>query len=128
RLFSQVLGLLDQDGLIDLSVVMQDGTKIQAAAGKQSMHRRKTLEEHLAQAQEVVSELGKQCQSESEEQTETGVRRRARERGAGLEEAMKILRARQQAARRGEQVRVSESEPEARKMKHSDGGWNPSYN
>src|SRR5580704_9429848 len=32
RLFSRVLAVLDQDGLIDLSVVMQDGTKIQAVA------------------------------------------------------------------------------------------------
>ena len=130
RLFSQVLALLDQDGLIDLSVVMQDGTKIQAVAGKQSLHRRKTLEAHLAQAQAVVAELGRQCQSESEEQTETGVRRRARERVARLEQALEVLEQRQQAApqREREQVRVSESEPDARKMKHSDGGWSPSYN
>jgi transposase len=130
RLFSQVLAVLDQDGLIDLSVVMQDGTKIQAVAGKQSMHRRKTLEEHLAQARAVVGELGRQCQSESEPQTETGVRRRARERVARLEEALEVLGAREQAAEAGqrEKVRASESEPEVRKMKHSDGGWSPSYN
>lgn len=130
RLFSQVLAVLDQDGLIDLSVVMQDGTKIQAVASKQSLHRRKTLEEHLVQAQEVVAELGRQCQSQSEEQTETGVRRRARERVTRLEEALEVLGQRQQAAqkREREQVRVSESEPDARKMKHSDGGWSPSYN
>lgn len=130
RLFSQVLAVLEQDGLVDLSVVMQDGTKIQAVAGKQSMHRRKTLEEHLAQAQAVVAELGQQCQSESEPQTETGVQRRARERVARLEEALEVLRQREQAAeaRQREQVRASESEPEVRKMKHSDGGWSPSYN
>jgi len=130
RLFSRVLAVLDQDGLIDLSVVMQAGTKIQAVAGKQSMHRRKTLEEHLAQAREVVAELGSQCQSESEEQTETGVRRRARQRVAQLEQTLEVLGEREQAAEAGrrEQVRASESEPEVRKMKHSDGGWRPSYN
>lgn len=130
RLFSQVLAVLDQDGLIDLSVVMQDGTKIQAVAGKQSMHRRKTLEEHLGQARAVVAKLGEQCQSESEPQTESGVRRRARERVARLEEALQVLGEREQAAEasRRDQVRASESEPEVRKMKHSDGGWSPSYN
>ena len=130
RLFSQVLAVLDQDGLIDLSVVMQDGTKIQAVAGKQSMQRRKTLEEHLGQARAVVAKLGQQCQSESEPQTETGVRRRARERVARLEEALEVLGERERAAEasRRDQVRASESEPEVRKMKHSDGGWNPSYN
>ena len=130
RLFSQVLAVLDQDGLIDLSVVMQDGTKIQAVAGKQSMHRRKTLEEHMAQAQAVVAELGQQCQSESPEQTETGMQRRARQRVARLEQALEVLGQREQAADKRDraQVRASESEPEARKMKHPDGGWSPSYN
>lgn len=130
RLFSQVLAVLDQDGLIDLSVVMQDGTKISAVAGKQSLHRRKTLEEHLEQAQAVVAELGQQCQSESQEQTETGVQRRARERVARLEQALEVLGQREQAAAKRDraQVRASESEPETRKMKHADGGWSPSYN
>jgi hypothetical protein len=130
RLFSQVLAVLDQDGLIDLSVVMQDGTKIQAVAGKQSMHRRKTLEEHFTQAQAVVAELGQQCQSESAEQTETGMQRRARQRVGRLEQALEVLEQREQAAPKRDraQVRASESEPEARKMKHPDGGWSPSYN
>ena len=77
-----------------------------------------------------MAELGKQCQSESAEQTETGVRRRARQRVARLQEALEVLEQRQQAAPTGEreQVRVSESEPDARKMKHGDGGWSPSYN
>jgi transposase len=129
-LFSQVLAVLDQDGLIDLSVVMQDGTKIGAVAGKQSLHRRKTLEEHLAQAQAVVAELGQQCHSESQEQSETGVQRRARERVARLEQALEVLGQREQAAGKSDraQVRASESEPETRKMKHPDGGWSPSYN
>jgi transposase len=130
RLFSQVLAVLDQDGLIDLSVVMQDGTKISSVASKQSLHRRKTLEEHLEQAQAVVAELGRQCQSESQEQTQTGVQRRARERVARLEQALEVLGQREQAAGKNDraQLRASESEPETRKMKHPDGGWSPSYN
>jgi transposase len=130
KLFSRVLAVLDQDGLIDLSVVMQDGTKIQAVAGKQSMHRRKTLEQHLAQARDVVRQLGQQCHSESPEQTEAGAQRRAQRRVAQLEQALEVLAQREQEAeaRYRDQVRASESEPEARKMKHTDGGWNPSYN
>jgi len=47
-----------------------------------------------------------------------------------LEAALDVLQQREQAAdaRQRDQVRASESEPECRKMKHSDGGWNPSYN
>src|SRR5271156_5666723 len=109
RLFSQVLAVLDQDGLIDLSVVMQDGTKIQAVAGKQSLHRRKTLEEHWAQAQAVVAELGQQCRSESQEQTETGVQRRARQRVARLEQALEVLGQREQAADKRDRAQVRAS-------------------
>jgi hypothetical protein len=102
--------VLDQDGLIDLSVVMQDGTKIRAVAGKQSLHRRKTLEEHLEQAQAVVAELGRQCQSESEEQTGTGMQRRAREHVARLQQALEVLGQREQAAEKRDRAQVRASD------------------
>src|SRR5260370_39649232 len=59
QVMAQVLAVLEQEGMIDLSVVMQDGTKGKARAGSGAMHRRKTLEEHLEQAREVAEELGR---------------------------------------------------------------------
>jgi hypothetical protein len=47
-----------------------------------------------------------------------------------MQAALKEMAARQAEARESErdQIRVSESEPETRKMKHADGSWAPSYN
>jgi len=134
RLMAQVLAVLEQEGMIDLSVVMQDGTKVKASAGSGSMHRRKTLEEHLEQAQQVVGELGRKVGDPDEEKENKGKRaakqRAAREREERMKAALKELERREAQARpkRREQVRVSESENEAVNMKHADGGYAPSYN
>ena len=97
-MFVKVLGLLQSEGLLDLGTILTDGTKVRARAGKESMHRRKTLEEHCSEARKVVQEAA-------------GERRQT---------------ARERATR--EKLRVSESETEARKMKHADGSWSPCYN
>lgn len=133
-LMAQVLAVLDQEGLIDLSVVMQDGTKVKAKAGSGSMHRRKTLEEHLEQARQVVEELGRKVGDPAEEKENKRKRaakqRAAREREERMKAALKDLDKREAQARpkQRDKVRVSESESEVVKMKHADGGYAPSYN
>jgi transposase len=134
RLMAQVLAVLDQEGMIDLSVVMQDGTKVKASAGSGSMHRRKTLEEHLEQARQVVEELGRKV-GDPEDETENrrkraAKQRAAREREERMKAALKDLDRREAQAKpkQRDQVRVSESESQVVKMKHADGGYAPSYN
>src|SRR6266404_3965549 len=126
---TQVLAVLEQEGMIDLSVVMQDGTKVKARAGSGSMHRRKTLEEHLERARQVVEELGRKV-GDSDDEKENKRQRAAKQRAAREREALKDLDRREAQAKpkRREQVRVSESESEVVKMKHADGGYAPSYN
>src|SRR5882762_2122707 len=134
RLMAQVLAVLQQEGMIDLSMVMQDGTKVRAKAGSGSMHRRKTLEEHLEQARQVVEELGRKVgdpEDEKENKRQRAAKQRAaREREERMKAALKDLDRREAQAKpkRREQVRVSESESEVVKMKHADGGYAPSYN
>jgi transposase len=133
-LMTQVLAVLDQEGLIDLSVVMQDGTKVRAKAGSGSMHRRKTLEEHLEQARQVVEQLGRKVgdpEDEKENKRQRAAKQRAaREQVGRMQAALKELDKREAQARpkQRDQVRVSESESEVVKMKHADGGYAPSYN
>ncbi|MFI5104590.1 MAG: IS1182 family transposase [Terriglobales bacterium] len=132
-LFAQVLSVMDQEGLLDLSTLLQDGTKIQAVAGKQSMHRQTTLRERLQQAQAIVAELDRRAEQELEREEERRVkvqRRMAAERVARMQAALEELDRRQTevSEEKRKQVRVSESEPEVRKMKQADGGWAPSYN
>ena len=133
ELFAQLLALLDTAGMVELKTLLHDGTKVRSVAGKWSFHGRKTLEKRVRTARRVVRKLDEKAAAEGEGMDER--RRAARERAAreGLqraEAALEKLKKLEAAAKpkEREQQRVSVSEPEARKMKHPDGGWAPSYN
>jgi transposase len=131
-LFTNLVAVLRREGLIDLKVVTQDGTKVEAQASTQSMHRLETIEKELAEARQHVAELDRQAREEEaqDERKVAAQKRAARERLERMESAMEEIEKRrsQTPASRRDQVRVSTSEPEARKMKHSDGSWSPSHN
>ena len=130
QLMEQVLAMLDKEGLIDLETVVQDGTKVRAVASSQSMHRRQTLEQRLRKAREVVGELERKGEPEGsrEGRKEAAQKRAAAERLERMEQSLRQLRRLEAQAEEGAPLRVSDSEPEARKMKQADGGWAPSYN
>jgi hypothetical protein len=131
-LFSQFLALLDEAGVVDLRTLLQDGTKVKAVAGKGSLHRRKTLEKRLRQARRAVQELDQQAAANEamDARRQAAQARAAKEALGRAEAALKKLRKREAETSPGKQgeLRVSDSEPEAGKMKHADGGWAPSYN
>jgi transposase len=130
QLFVTLLGLLSAEGLITLERVTQDGTKVLACAGKDTFRRAERIREHLQAAQEQVELLA--AQSEPEEVTARLAKARqraAKERQARLELAVAELeKLRGEGARGKKELRVSESDPQARVMKQSDGGFAPSYN
>ena len=133
HLFAQQLALLEQEGLVDWSVLMQDGTKVQARASKWSYHRGAHIRERVDVAREAIEVLDAAAQpatGEAEQRVQAAQRRAATERLARMEAALAALeeRAEQAPASRREEVRVSVTEPDARKMKQSDGGWRLSYN
>ena len=132
QLFVTLLGLLSAEGLLSLERVTQDGTKVLACAGKDTFRREQRLREHLQAAQEQVALM-----AELSEQVEVTPRiakarqRAAKERQARLELAVAELGKlqREQAEKKQKkELRVSESDPQARVMKQSDGGFAPSYN
>jgi hypothetical protein len=131
-LFTNMVAVLRREKLVDLKIVTQDGTKIRARAGKQSMHRRPTIEKELEQARGHIEELDRRAQADEaqDERRKAAQNRAARERVGRLEIALKEIEKRQQQkpARERDETRVSDSEPEVRKMKHADGSWAPSYN
>ncbi len=131
-LFTNLVALLRREGLVDLKVVTQDGTKIKAGAGKQSMHRRPTIEAELDQARRHMAELDQQaCADEAQDERRLAAQKRgAWERAARLENALEELKKREEEKppSQRDQVRVSGSEAEARKMKHADGSWAPGHN
>jgi len=133
QVFTQILAALAGEGIVDFGTVLQDGTKVRTVAGRGSFHRAKTLEKRLRQARQVVRELDRRAASGGEGQDarrEAAERRAARETvermKAALDKAKQLQKQAPKAER--EEVRVSDSEPDARKMKQPDGGWAPSYN
>jgi transposase len=130
QLFIQILAVLNQEGLVTLERVMNDGTKIKTQASKQSFRRGASIKKHLAAAQQHVEELERQGEAEVGQRIAQARQRAARENKERLEAALaefeKIREKKPEVAE--EELRVSESEPEARKMKQPDGGYAPSYN
>jgi len=130
ELFAQLLGVLSSEGLISLENVVHDGTKVKASASGNSFHREKTLRAHLEAAREQVREMGDPRQEESPRR-KAARQRAAREKVERLERArkeMEKVQAAPQARAEKSQRRVSETDPEARNMKQSDGGYAPSHN
>jgi transposase len=129
EIFTQVLGLLSAEGLTDLKRVMQDGTKIKAQASGKSFRRVDTMREHLKLAAEQVQAMGDPNSEELSQRVLQARQRAMREKKERLELALRELEDMQK--QRGEwdkASRASESDPEARVMKQSDGGFAPSYN
>jgi len=142
-LFTQLLTVLQAEGLVTLAQVAQDGMRVRASAGAASFRTRATLEEHLAGAQAQVE----RCKA-LREHPDPGVSRRAqaaqdraaRERLARVEAALAQLpqveaaKARQQRTlakpRRGKvkEARASTTDPTVRVMHMPDGGFRPAVN
>ena len=137
-LFTEVLTALTERGVVKVARISQDGKRVRASAGSSSFHREETLRRRLKEVRAYVEEL--KCQPD--EGPGESARRRAaqaraaREKQERLEQALALLPA-LQAARsdpknnkkdRVKPVRVSRTDPEARKMKMADGGIRPAYN
>jgi transposase len=131
KLFTQVLGLLSAEGLVTLQRVMHDGTKMKACAGADSFRREEKLRAHLEMARQQVEAMGDPRNEELSQRAAKARERAARERQERLEWAqqeLEKLRATKASAEAQQEARVSETDPEARIMKQSDGGFAPSYN
>jgi len=128
ELFVQVLGVLSSEGLLSLERVMHDGTKIKACAGVDSFRREERLKEHLEAARKQVEAMGDP--REEEPTRKRAARGRAlRERQQRLEQALEeVQKVRESKRQDKEQARASQSDPQSRIMKQSDGGYAPSYN
>jgi transposase len=128
ELFVQVLGVLSSEGLVSLERVMHDGTRIKAYAGADSFRREDRLKEHLEAARKQVEVMG-DPREEEPKRKRAAQERAVRERQQRLEQALEEVQKVREAKRSDkEQARASQSDPQARIMKQSDGGYAPSYN
>src|SRR6202167_3324561 len=141
RLLVENVATLAANGMIDLDKLTQDGVRVRASAGAPSYRRRKTLEEHLARAHEVVEQLKREVQDDpaaSNQRIRAARERAARERVARVAAALKTLgeveaqRERRKKTNRKQtekqkEPRASTTDPQVRNMKMADGGVRPAW-
>jgi transposase len=126
ELFTQVLAALSKEGLITLEQVMQDGTKIRAAASPRSYQWESSIREHWDRARRRVEEMGDPRNDEGSPKVKQARARAQRERQERLAKALGELEKLQE--KKPGKERVSVTEPEARRMKLPDGGLALGYN
>jgi transposase len=138
-LLTQIVAALLAEGLVTLTRVAQDGMRVRASAGKDTFRRRGTLASCLQEARqqlETLRRLGDESPEELSRRQRAARERAARERAARIEEAIRNceqLQAQREAiaqksSRSAKEARASTTDPEARVMQFSDGGYRPAYN
>lgn len=139
QLLTQIVAALLHQGLVTMQRMAQDGMKVRAGAGKASFRRQATLQDCLHQAREQVQALQQQ---DDESSDEVNRRRRAARQRAATERAQRIEQALEncdqlqqqreasakKSGRKPAAARASTTDPQARVMQFSDGGYRPAYN
>jgi hypothetical protein len=120
--------------------VAQDGMRVRADAGAASFRRQASLQQHLAEAEELVKDIKQRAQadpaaasrrSQAARQRAAG-ERAAREREerirAALEQLPQVQAVKRRKGNQPEDARVSTTDADARVMKMGDGGFRPAFN
>lgn len=136
ELFTQVLGVLNAEGLISLERVAHDGTKIAANAAQRSFSREERIRKALDEAREQVDALRDEAMTEpTTPRSQRAAERARRERVGRLEQALsefeRIKGAKRPAYKKAskQQTGTSIIDPEARIMKQGVGQhYGLSYN
>lgn len=122
-------------GAITLERVAQDGMRVRADAGAASFRRQARLEEHQAEARELVQALKAQAQADpgqASRRAQAARLRAAQEREQRIADALARLPEMAAAKRRNgdkpEDARASATDADASNMKMGDGGFRPAYN
>ena len=114
RLLTENVATLAACDLIDLDKLAQDGVRVRASAGAASFRRRKTLEEHLARAHEVVQQLKREVHDDpaaSNQRIRAARERAARERVEKVKAALKTLG--EVEAQRARRMKTNQADREA---------------
>jgi transposase len=138
-LLTQIVATLMAEGLVTMDRVAQDGMRVRADAGKSSFRKAGRLEELLKEAEEQVETLKKLAETDPEGLTKrqrAARERAARERQERVAEAARQceeLRRKKEERDKGRKEKTSEArasttDPDARNIKFSDGGYRPGFN
>lgn len=136
-LLTQVLAVLMAEGLVDVTRIAQDGTRVRAWAGTGSFKRLPTLDEALTTARtQVVDVLAQTKDPHHRTVVEAAAERAARERVERLERARARVQLMTSQRALTDEIhtdkkkapRASVTDPDATVMKMGDGGFRPAYN
>lgn len=134
-LVDSIASLVDQ-GLVPLKTIAQDGMRVRASAGTSSFRRSPSLDKLQQLADDHLKKLQAENEgerNEADKRTEAAKLRAAEERQKRIAEARRQQEklAEQREKRRkgtGKETRVSTTDPDARKMKMPNGGFDPAFN
>lgn len=134
-LVDSVATLIDK-GLVTMECIAQDGMRVRASAGKSSFRRKPTLEQLQQEAQDHLDRLKRENEEEASHadgRRKSSAERAARERSERIAEALRqheSLAKQREKRSKGEEdnTRISTTDPDARKMKMANGGYDPAYN
>jgi transposase len=122
-------------GAISLERVAQDGMRVRADAGAASFRRQAGLEQHLAEAGELVRETKQRAKDDpgaSSRRAQAARLRAAQAReeriAQALEQLPQVQAAKQRNGDKPEDARASTTDADARVMKMGDGGFRPAFN
>ena len=137
QLLTEQIAQLMSVEAVTLERVAQDGMRVRASAGSSSFRRKPTLEECLVEAQQQVTTLKEELQTdpgaasrrEQAARERAAVEREQRVRDA-LEACAEVQAAKEKRGRDSlkSSARGSTTDPDARKMKMPDGGTRPAFN
>lgn len=130
KLMADVLASLLRMGLLDMSLVAQDGTRVRASASAPSFRRRESLEQCREQAELHLKAVLAEGEREERVGAQAVREAKARETLARVNAALATVNELQQqrSSRQKEAPRVSTTDADARVMKMPDGGFRPGYN
>jgi transposase len=121
-------------GAISLERVAQDGMRVRADAGAASLRREASLQQHLSEAQELLSGIKQRAKEDpaaASRRAQAAQRREQRIRAA-LAQLPQVQAAKRRNGHRNkggaEDARASTTDADARVMKMGDGGFRPAYN
>ena len=122
-------------GAISLERVAQDGMRVRADAGAASFRRQVSLEQHLAEAGELVDAIRKRSAADpaaasrrAQAARERAAQQREERIRAALEQLPQLQAAKRRNADKPEDARASTTDADARVMKMGDGGFRPAFN
>ena len=128
KVFTDVLGVLMNKGLVSLDLVAQDGTRVRASASSPSFRSASALADCRRQAALHLRAVLAQADETDDVQQQRAREAKARDFQRRVDEAAAAVRELQESNFRDKTVRASTTDPEARVMKMPGSGFAPAYN